>query len=149
MSAGVVCDIRSRGFEHFLMFSPAPYALPAQRSGGDETIPEKRSGRLKAFRRKAHFGSPGCPRILPFYLIRKNSGATAIGGMFRTRSVHRSANAYWSTSIHRSANARRSTSVYRAPWPISHQGMASSSLKHSPSATPMPHFNSPPIFQKR
>ncbi|MET3548588.1 hypothetical protein ABID47_005218 [Paenibacillus favisporus] len=88
--------IRSRGFEHFLMFSPAPDALPAQRSGEDETIPKKRSGRL-------------CPRILPFYRFRENSGATAIGGMFRTRSVLRSANAY------------RSTSVYRAPWPISHQ----------------------------
>lgn len=77
MSVGV-CDIRCRGFELFLMFSPAPHALPAQPSGGDETIPEKRSGRL-------------CPRILSFYRFRKNSGATAIGGMFRTRSTHRSA----------------------------------------------------------
>lgn len=120
MSVGI-CDIRSRGFEHFLMFSPASYALPAQRSGEDETIPEKRSGRLKAFRRKAHFESISSPRILPFYLIRKNSGATAIGGMFRTRSVHRSTNSHRSTSIHRSTNAHRSTSVYRAPWSISHQ----------------------------
>lgn len=107
MSVGV-CDIRSRDFEDFLMFSPAPYALPTQRSGGDETIPEKRSGRL-------------CPRILSIYRFHKNSGATAIGGMFRTRSVHRSANAYRSTRIHRSTSAHRSTSVYRAPWPISHQ----------------------------
>lgn len=122
MSAGV-CDIRSRGFEHFLMFSPAPYALPVQRSGGDETIPEKRSGRLKAFRRKAHFESISSPRILSFYRFRENSGATAIGGMFRTRSVHRS------------ASPHRSTNVYRAPWPISHQAWLhrASSTHHRPS----------------
>ena len=87
MSVGVY-DIGSRGFDRL-----APHRMPSQHNAaeGDETIPEKRSGRLKAFRRKAHFGSPGCPRILSFYLIYKNSGATAIGGMFRTRSVHRSA----------------------------------------------------------